>query len=234
MKKYNKKLILYISVTVGVLSSLASAGITANAEYDEYVNYYEPYYYEYDYNDNDVVTDSYIIDDSQYIDDSYYDPYADPYGYDDPYESETTEYEESSEISEVSEAESSLEMSVDSSELTSKDWQELQESLNSTFHMNPSKSLVSGSDNAVFQDIKEDSSTDDNNTNDTWIFLAWGIGLIAIGVFIILMVIVTTLRTKRKMRQTAEKYTKRNHMEDILSDENIQKKLDLQQNKDKK
>ncbi len=233
MRKHNKKLILCISVVVSVLTSFALAGITANAEYDEYGNYYEPYYepyydsYEYDdYDDDNIVTDSYYVDDSEYV----YDPYTDP----DTGESETTEYEEPSESAESSKPESYPEMSVDSTELTSKDWEQLQESLNSTFHMNPSKSLVSNSDAAVFQDIKNNSDTPDDDTNDTWTYLAWGIGLIAVGTAVILILVWTSLRTKRKMRERAARYTKKNNMKDILSDENIQKKLNSKQNKDKK
>ena len=96
------------------------------------------------------------------------------------------EYSESSIYDEYS--------SVDTSELTSEDWAELQESLNSTFQA----SLNSGdtsNNKSDFQSIKEDSDPNDD-INDAWWYMLVGLLLIIVGVTGIVLVIAATIHFK--------------------------------------
>lgn len=134
-KKNMSHIIIFFSVTITLILSLH---ITANADYDEYGNYYDPY--------------------------------------------------EGS-----SEAYSDLYSSEDNTELTSEDWSELQESLNSTFHINSHSSSDEGDD---FKDIKDNN----DNTNDSWHYLLWGLILIGLGIAIIIVTIATNLHVKSSIR----------------------------------
>ena len=224
----NPKCALYIIASSLLLMLNSLFVLSVNAEYDEYGNYYEPEpYYDDTYtvydNDEEYVTDSYYdSSDSGYDESSEYQSSI-PFAYN-PYR-ETTQYEEDS--AEESSEEPESEISVDSSELTSEDWAELQESLNSTFSLN--SDVITGSGNGyekAFKTIKETSGDSKEETNDAWTYLLTGIILIVLGAVTVLIVIITSLRTKKKMKAQAEKYNKRNNREDILSDANIRKKDD--------
>ncbi len=149
MKKAAKP---YIAILLSVfLTLIISAGIVANAEYDEYGNYYEPY-----------------------AEESLLEGYS----------------------------------SVDTSELTSEDWSKVQENLNSTFQLNSETSKSEGD----FKNIKEDSNPNDD-INDTWWYLLFGLLFIIIGVSAIVMVIASTVHFKNssnhnssnKRRENSEK-----------------------------
>ncbi len=211
MKKHNKNIAVYISAVAVSFLLFCTVTFSVFAEYDEYGNYYDPYE-EYD---QDIVTDSYYVNSS---DDNpglgyYYDAQGNiHYGETSPPTQEPTSENSSVQPLDISGT------SVDTSELTSDDWADVQASLSSTFRMNPSK--VTDEDGEDFKDIKKTESTDmASQTNDVWIYLMAGIGLIIAGVILIFVLMVTTARTKRKLRLKAAKYSQRNDMVDIVSDE---------------
>lgn len=138
----NKKSKASIFVLFSVIITLIMAtGISANAEYDEYGNYYDPY---------------------------------------------SVSEEESSEISLSS---------IDTSELTSEDWEKVEENLNSTFHTSTDKNSSASTNDGDFKSIKDNLDTSDDS-NDTWIYLFIGLVLITVGVVAIVLVIATTVHTK--------------------------------------
>lgn len=138
----NKKRKASIFVLFSVIITLIMAtGISVNAEYDEYGNYYDP---------------------------------------------SSVSEEESSEISLSS---------IDTSELTSKDWEKVEENLNSTFHTSTDKNSSASTNEGDFESIKNNLDTSDDS-NDTWVFLFIGLVLITVGVAAIVLVIATTVHTK--------------------------------------
>ena len=198
---------------------------------EEYIAESEPQYNtdtsneeDYTYEEPDDSSTVYYAPEEYYTNDDYVDTYTD----------QTTEYEETEtaapESSAANDASSKIAAaSVDTSELTSKDWKELQDSLNSSLGLtseDPGKKSSSGDgshDNAIRQ-IKENSEDSQGAVNDTWIYLVVGIALILAGAVVVFVLILTTVRTKNKMRMQATKYRKKNDMEDILSNENIEKR----------
>ena len=138
--------------------------------------------FSYDYEDyEDYEESSDYYGESSYYEPSYYEPsYYEPSIY-----HETTEYyyddEESSEPSS-----SYHEISVDSSELTSKDWEKLRERLSSE--------MKNKSSDTAIRDIKDS----DSEHNDNIGYLIWGLVLIAMGLVLIAFIIYTTIYTKRK------------------------------------
>lgn len=207
MNKYNIKFFVGTFVFAAVLTVFMLSGNSVNAEYDEYGNYYEPYYDEYE--------EPYYEENTEEIYDDYYSENM---------QDETDGYGNQDEPAGSSESNESIEMSVDSSEMTSEDWSAIQESLNSTFHMKPSKLASVNDDNDAFKEIKQNSSSENDNTNDTWVYLMFGIIFITVGASVIVAVICTSVRTKHKMKERAARYARKNNMEDILSDENIKKR----------
>ena len=179
---------------------------------------------DYTYEEPDDSSTVYYAPEEYYTNDDYVDTYSD----------QTTEYEETETAAPESSAANDVSSkiaaaSVDTSELTSKDWKELQDSLNSSLGLtsdDPGKKSSSGDgshDNAIRQ-IKENSEDSQGAVNDTWIYLVVGIALILAGAVVVFVLILTTVRTKNKMRMQATKYRKKNDMEDILSNENIEKR----------
>lgn len=126
------------------------------------------------------------------------------YYYDEPeYSYPSVSYEESSysyyyedELSETAELEdeSSVvyhETSVDSTELTSKDWENLKNSMSSDMKLHDSSNK--SSDNAV-RDIKDNG----HGVNDNINYLVWGLILILLGILIIIFVVKSSIGAKRK------------------------------------
>lgn len=142
-----------------------------SSEFWEY-SYYEESQHEYSENDRNYEPSVYY--------------YGEPSYYED--ESENSEYyEESSEPSKYKET------SVDSSELTSGDWENLRKRLDAQMS---NKS----SDNAI-RDIKEG----DGSQNDSASYLVWGIVLIGAGLAIIGFIICTTVNAKRRLTKNLNK-----------------------------
>ena len=175
----------------------------------------------------------YYAPEEDYTTDDYYDDYT----------NETT-YEETETASPESSASSNTsskvaDASVDTSELTSKDWKQLQDSLNSSLGLtsgDPGKNSSSGDgshDNAI-RKIKENSEDVQGDVNDTWVYLVVGIALILAGSVVVFVLILTSVRTKNKMRMQATKYRKKNNMEDILSNDNIEKRRKQEQDSKEK
>lgn len=155
----NKKSKTSIFVLFSVIITLIMAtGIMANAEYDEYGNYYEP---------------STVIE------------------------------EESSHVSLSS---------IDTSELTSKDWEKVEENLNSAFHTSTDKNTSASTNDGDFKSIKDNLDTSDDS-NDTWIYLLIGLVLITVGVAAIVLVIATTVHTKHSKNavRTQSRYSTNNN-----------------------
>lgn len=180
---------------------------------------YEPSFYEPSYYYDPSQTDENPFPWAQESTDYYYQPeysYEESYYYYEPeYSYPSVYYEESSyyyyetseetEDSEDSEDESSVEYhetSVDSSELTSKDWENLKNSMSSDirFNSDPNKS----SDNAV-RDIKDNNDV----ANDSINYLIWGLILIFSGIALIIFVSMSSLKPKRKMTENLQKKSKK-------------------------
>ena len=165
-----------------------------SSEISEY-SYYEPSYYE---------QSSY---EASYYEESSYD-YSQPessfpivyyYGSskeeDDEEESENTQFyeEESKEPSTTYQ-----ETSIDSSEMTSRDWETLRSRLDA-------QSGKKSSDNAI-RDIKDGEGSQNDNIN----YLMWGLVLIGMGLVIIGFIIYSTVYTKRKLNENLQtKYKKK-------------------------
>lgn len=114
---------------------------------------------------------------------------------DDEEESENTQFyeEESKEPSTTYQ-----ETSIDSSEMTSRDWETLRSRLDA---QNGKKS----SDNAI-RDIKDGEGSQNDNIN----YLMWGLVLIGMGLVIIGFIIYSTVYTKRKLNENLQtKYKKK-------------------------
>lgn len=92
---------------------------------------------------------------------------------------------------------------TDTSELTSEDWKELQESLNSRFQTSLN---TNSSDNGDFKNIKNDSNPNDD-VNDTWWYLIIGLILITLGVSAIVAVIAATIHSRHTSAPTVKRST---------------------------
>ena len=79
--------------------------------------------------------------------------------------------------------------------LTSRDWEELKRAQQETSHfeMDPTPTTQKS---GAFERLKQDG----RGGNDDWLYLAWGIGLIVLGVAAIVAVVLTSRYTKRKKR----------------------------------
>ena len=114
---------------------------------------------------------------------------------DDEEESENTQFyeEESKEPSTTYQ-----ETSIDSSEMTSRDWETLRSRLDA-------QSGKKSSDNAI-RDIKDGEGSQNDNIN----YLMWGLVLIGMGLVIIGFIIYSTVYTKRKLNENLQtKYKKK-------------------------
>ena len=114
---------------------------------------------------------------------------------DDEEESENTQFyeEESKEPSTTYQ-----ETSIDSSEMTSRDWETLRSRLDA-------QSGKKSSDNAI-RDIKDGEGSQNDNIN----YLMWGLVLIGMGLVIIGFIIYSTVYTKRKLNENLKtKYKKK-------------------------
>lgn len=83
--------------------------------------------------------------------------------------------------------------SVDTSELTSEDWSQIQEEISSA--MNSDVEISVNTSKSPFENIK---SNDGTNGNDSVWFLVLGIGLVSIGALILAFVIFLNVWTYRK------------------------------------
>ena len=108
---------------------------------------------------------------------------------DDEEESENTQFyeEESKEPSTTYQ-----ETSIDSSEMTSRDWETLRSRLDA-------QSGKKSSDNAI-RDIKDGEGSQNDNIN----YLMWGLVLIGMGLIIIGFIIYSTVYTKRKLNENLQ------------------------------
>lgn len=148
--------------------------------------------------------------------DYYYNDYYNDYYYDDygNYSEETSYTDET-----ASEQESELmeQGSVDTNELTSKDWENIQNSLNSKSEPGEatpenSQAFFANIDNnneqsGEFGTLKDKS--DSSDTNDTWIYLIVGIPLILAGAGIIAAVVIINVKANKKLKadQTISEHT---------------------------
>ena len=107
---------------------------------------------------------------------------------------ENGNYYEPSSVSEEESSEISL-SSIDTSELTSEDWEKVEENLNSAFHTSTDKNSSASTNDGDFKSIKDNLDTSDDS-NDTWVYLFIGLVLIIVGVAAIVLVIATTVHTK--------------------------------------
>ena len=142
--------------------------------------------------------DSY--DEDSYDEDSDYDEDSEEESFDEEESSEEEfSWEESSEISEYSYyATTYQETSIDSSEMTSRDWETLRSRLDA-------QSGKKSSDNAI-RDIKDGEGSQNDNIN----YLMWGLVLIGMGLVIIGFIIYSTVYTKRKLNENLQtKYKKK-------------------------
>ena len=165
-----------------------------SSEISEY-SYYEPSYYE---------QSSY---EASYYEESSYD-YSQPesslpiiYYYGPSKEEEEEEESENTQFYEEESKEPSTtyqETSIDSSEMTSRDWETLRSRLDA-------QSGKKSSDNAI-RDIKDGEGSQNDNIN----YLMWGLVLIGMGLVIIGFIIYSTVYTKRKLNENLQtKYKKK-------------------------
>ena len=141
------------------------------------------------------------------------------------FEEESSEYEYSeesseSEVTEISTIQS--ESSVwensphsgyeysDNSELTPEDWEQQK----SQISVQEEQKKRSGSGSGEFDSIKNDSNSADEK-NDDWIYLAWGIVLISIGVLAITAVIITSIYSKKKLKKQHSADNKKNNKNSV-------------------
>lgn len=159
--------------------------------------YYEPEYSSSYYDDNN---NYYYHDYSQPSSSSSYLEMSYEYeeSHDEWYENETTESEEEEESSVVYH-----ETSVDSSELTSKDWEELKNSLSSDMRLDNDDRKSS---DAAIREIKDNT---DLTGNDDIHYLTWGLILIGIGLVILAFIIYSTVYTKRRMAEKSASQAKK-------------------------
>ncbi len=160
-----------------------------SSEISEY-SYYEPSYYEQSsYEESSY---DYSQPESSFPIVYYYGPSKEE---DDEEESENTQFyeEESKEPSTTYQ-----ETSIDSSEMTSRDWETLRSRLDA-------QSGKKSSDNAI-RDIKDGEGSQNDNIN----YLMWGLVLIGMGLVIIGFIIYSTVYTKRKLNENLQtKYKKK-------------------------
>lgn len=208
--------IIKCSAAVCLTALMTAAGLTTTVKaenyYDEDQDYtfYEDGGVEYIPPETDAY-DGYDFDNYHEGADDYYDwdTYNDNTGYDDnnSYEqSEETTEETSQEESEEESAdeESALleQISVDTNELTSKDWENIQKTLNSK----PSSDKQAGTQSngeisiSVNSNAKDEFGTlkDKSESNDVGQYLAYGILLLLAGITILTVVIVINVRANRK------------------------------------
>ena len=245
------KSIIRFSAVLAVCSALAAGAFSGIAAADEYY-YNNDYYYEQDnYTDNDNADQDdqnveYIPE--QVDSDTVYVPPEPASGdtgdnndtgdYFDEYQNDGDEYyyaeqnytedeEQTEETSVESEEESSFDpdqVSVDTKELTSKDWENIQNDLASKAEASEKqKSLVSqkaaasqkskGGTNE-FSSLKEKSES-----NDTWIYLAFGIPLVLAGAAIIVVVIAVNVRASKKEKALAAAQNESEEQPKKLEDE---------------
>ena len=165
-----------------------------SSEISEY-SYYEPSYYEqssYEASYYEESSYDYSQPESSFPIVYYYGPSKEE---DDEEESENTQFyeEESKEPSTTYQ-----ETSIDSSEMTSRDWETFRSRLDA---QNGKKS----SDNAI-RDIKDGEGSQNDNIN----YLMWGLVLIGMGLVIIGFIIYSTVYTKRKLNENLQtKYKKK-------------------------
>ena len=80
--------------------------------------------------------------------------------------------------------------------LTSQDWEDLKKAQQETSHFEMNPTPTTNHTNSAFDKMKKEST----GGNDDWIFLVWGIGLIVLGAAVIIIVAVSVIRTKKKIR----------------------------------
>lgn len=166
-------------------------------EYNNFDNYHDDEYY---YDDN-------YDYDNEYYDDTYteYNDYDDDYYYDDTQETDETAAEPS---------DLAPEGSVDTTELTSSDWENMQNSQaasqqskqSSADESSKSESSKSSTVQPIvpsstsgptdFDNIKDNENNQDSN--DTWIFLFGGVLLILAGIGITIAVVVVNVKAKHR------------------------------------
>lgn len=222
------KSILRLSAVLAVCSALAAGAFSGIAAADEYNNY--------DYYDQDNYTDNYSEEDQpvEYIpeqvdSDTVYVPpepgsndtaYDDTGDYFNEYQNDGDEYyydeqtytgdeEQTEEASEEEEDESSFDpdqVSIDTKELTSKDWENIQNNLTSKAESSVSQKSQTSQKVAATESSKggtdEFSSLKEKSEyNDTWIYLAFGIPLVLAGAAIIVIVIAVNVRASKKEKE---------------------------------
>ncbi len=218
------KYILKLSAAAAVCTALA-AGVFSSAAFAE--DYYDPYDQQYtesqdqtvEYIPQEVAPDTVYIppeqtssDGNEYFD--YYHNDNDEYYYDDVAQEEASQNEESAE--ESSDLFDPDEVSVDTQELTSKDWEKIKDDLNSqqeqsgessSAAVKPGTQTSSGRSGSDFGTLKDKSTKDD--VNDAWIYLAIGLPLVLAGAGIITIVIIvnTKARKKESAQQTIDEHT---------------------------
>ncbi len=195
--------------TAVVLSAFFSTAVITASAYDYYddnqdYSFYEDSGVEYIPPENDGYQyfDDYHQDADDYYDENDY--MYDEYSPEEEYTSETTEQEESSEEESSDESELMEQISVDTKELTSKDWENIQKTLNSNNSGSKKKSSAGAGTSNNSQDefgtIKEKSEY-----NDVGQYLVYGILLLLAGITILVTVIVINVKANRRaaMRKKA-------------------------------
>lgn len=130
-------------------------------------------------------------------------------------EGEPSEESSTSEVTEISQSRSESSVGEnssysgseysDNSEMTPEDWEQQK---NRTSIREEQKKQNSGSGAGEFDTIKNDSDSADEK-NDDWIYLAWGIVLISVGVLAIAAVIISSIYSKRKLKKQHSEETAR-------------------------
>ena len=219
MKRYfmSMRKSIKCSAAVCLIALVSAVGLSTTVMAENYYNDGQDYTYredsgvEYIPPENDSY-DGYNFDDYHEGADDYYDgdTYDNNYGFDDgtSYEqseeiSEETSQEESSQDGYTDESEILDQISVDTNELTSKDWENIQKTLNSKPSSNKQAGTQSnnGESSILLSDNGKDefgTLKDKSESNDVGQYLAYGILLLLAGITIMTTVIVINVKANRK------------------------------------
>lgn len=199
-------------VWIMTLCSVVGLSMTAKAEGyygDQDYIFYEDSSVEYipPESDGNDYFDIYHEDADDYYDDNFY---SNEQSYEEYSEEETEETESEEEQDGYTDEDSQLmeQYSVDTNELTSKDWENIQKTLNSKGSDDKNAAATANGESSIFIN---DSGNDDFGTmkeksesNDVGQYLVYGILLLLAGITIVVAVIVINVKANKKAR-TAKK-----------------------------
>ena len=165
-------------------------------------NYEDPGYEDPSYEDPGYEDPSYEdpgYEDPNYEDPGYEDPnYEDP-GYEEPSYTENSYYDDSTDEPSTDTPSEPSDTSVDTTELTSDDWENLENQLASDVSTNANKNNKNST--GEFDSIKDSESKE----NDAWIFLVIGLPLLLLGLAGVAFIVFYNIKVKKSEIKSPER-----------------------------